>query len=162
MLNIINGNLVELFKQGKYNVLIHQTNCQHTIAENRATGIAGVLMKEFPDLKLLDAEEPKGDINRLGQLSILSLPNDKYIINAYSQYNYGLVNGTIPTSYLAVDACFAEIDFVLREKMSTSNFIPRIGTYKIGCNRGGADWNRIRSIIETHLIPYQIDIVELN
>jgi hypothetical protein len=38
----------------------------------------------------------------------------------------------------------------------------KIGTYRLGCNRGGADWNIVKEIIEnTIAVDNDVSIVEL-
>ena len=74
-------------------------------------------------------------------------PKTKHIINLYSQYLYGNMYGT-PTSYSAMAKGLANLAYVLPTALGKDI---RIGTYQLGCNRGGADWSLVEPILQKHL-----------
>ena len=79
-INYIEGNLIEMFKEGKINIIAHQCNCFHLGA-----GIAGQLIKEFPQLQIPNY---KSGINLYGSVDYFDTEYGG-IINLYSQFMGG-------------------------------------------------------------------------
>ena len=85
----INGNLIKLAKQGKFNIIVHGCNCFCTMN----SGIAKQIRDEFHEVWLEDQKTEKGDITKLGNYTkyMYSLEEEgKFIlvVNAYTQYTY--------------------------------------------------------------------------
>lgn len=138
----IKGDLLKLFEEGKFNVIIHGCNCQN----NMGSGIARSIREKYPIAYKADCATIKGDKSKLGSLSVALVPiNYKpcYIINAYTQYNYGTHKRQV--DYDALRSCFKEI------KSRFGNHGNKIGYPMIGAGLAGGDWKIISEIIDKEL-----------
>lgn len=164
----IDGDLIQLAKEGYFDVITHGCNCFCTMSAGIALGIK----QNFYDAYYIDSRTKKGDINKLGNytsvevtlkikeptlfknLSDLIEIKKLKIINAYTQYKYGknhLDGVENPFDYEAFTLCMRKINY---------NFIGQhIGLPKIGAGLAGGDWNRIKSIIEKELKDMEVTIV---
>lgn len=134
MLKEINGNLIELFQQKQFDLIIQQCNCFNTMG----AGIARIIGDHYPEAEAADKATVLGDINKLGTYECVET-KDGIIVNLYGQYNFGFGYGKTPTSYLALETALKQIAKQFQGK--------RIGTYQLGCNRGGADWSLVKPLI---------------
>ena len=142
------GNLLTLFEQKQFDIIIHQMNCMN----NMCSGIALAIALKYPQTKESDDATIPLDINKLGTYVPIDT-DDGIIINLYGQYVVGNRHGT-PTSYLALRNALTNITKQYKGK--------KIGTYRLGCNRGGADWNIVKEIIESTIaVDNDVSIVEL-
>lgn len=142
------GNLLALFEQKEFDLIIHSMNCMNTMGAGIALGIAN----KYPQTKESDDATIRLDINKLGTYIPIET-DDGLVINLYGQYIIGNQYGT-PTSYLALQNALTNLAKEHKGK--------RIGTYRLGCNRGGADWNIVKQIIEnTIAVDNDVSIVEL-
>lgn len=156
-LKYIKGNLIELAKQGKFNIIIHGCNCFC----NWGTGIAKQIKEEFPRAYAVDCETKKGDISKLGTIKMSYKTIETFdktfcicIINAYTQYKHGEYY-RIHTDYDAIRACFSKLAGSVHKEGAV------IGIPKIGTGRGaGGDWNVISRIIEEETAGLDITVVE--
>ena len=141
----MNGDLIELAKQGEFDVIVHGCNCFNTMG----AGVAKQIKNNFKEAYLTDKTTKKGDRNKLGTFTCVKIENI-YIINAYTQYFYGK-NSNL--DYNALRDAFRKI----KKKFSGM----RIAFPKIGSGLGGGDWYRISKIIETELINEDITLIIL-
>lgn len=171
--NEIEGDLIDLAKQGKFDVITHGCNCFN----NMGAGIAPLMANAFGCDKFnLEKKEHYGDVNKLGQIdyeTFVLLPTGERVtkwnvdtlppssvmitvVNSYSQYNYGRnhLNGVAkPLDYEALTLCLRKIN---KKFMGQ-----RIGLPKIGAGLAGGDWNIIKQIIQTELKDCQTTVVIL-
>ena len=162
MINIEQGNLIDLLENDEIDFLIHQTNCFQTIGKRSASGIAKAIGEKYEPVVQADLSYQEGDINQLGKYLVIPVltasGKQKYIVNLYSQYLYGGMYGA-PTSYAAMRSGLKNLSNYLRKTYGTSI---RIGTYWLGTSRGGADINIVKPIMEKHLGIFKtVKIVEL-
>jgi O-acetyl-ADP-ribose deacetylase (regulator of RNase III) len=132
----IDGDLIKLSKQGKFDVIIHGCNCFLTFGK----GIALQVKREFPEAYQQDKNTVYGDIKKLGTFTSAYIK--KYhiiVINAYTQYDYRGFQNKINVDYSAVKKCFTKIKEMHGDK--------RIGIPMIGAGLAGGDWNKIYNII---------------
>lgn len=152
IMNIEQGNLIDLLENDEIDFLIHQTNCFQTIGKRSASGIAKAIGEKYEPVVQADLSYQEGDINQLGKYLVIPVltasGKQKYIVNLYSQYLYGSMYGS-PTSYAAMRSGMKNLSNYLRKTYGTSI---RVGTYKIGCTRGGADWTKVEPILDKHLV----------
>lgn len=152
MIETEQGNLIELLENDGIDILIHQTNCFQTMGKQSASGIAKALGEKYEAVAIADLTYKEGDINQLGKYIVVPVTTEsgkqKLIVNLYSQYAYGNMYGT-PTSYSAMRTGLKNLSNYLRKTYGTSL---RIGTYPLGCFRGGADWSKVEPIIQKHLV----------
>jgi len=156
MYNEIDGDLIALAKNGKFDVIVHGCNCMNTMK----AGIAPKMAKAFGcDGFPLEAPEYRGDINKLGQIDYepvkLNIFSDLYVVNAYTQYHYvRWFNRTRNLDYDALTMCMRKIN----HKFKGSH----IGLPQIGAGLAGGVWKVIQNIIERELKDCEVTVVKYN
>jgi len=150
----INGDLIELAKQGKFEVIVHGCNCFCTMG----AGIAPQMAKAFGcDKYEMEKGNRRGDYNKLGQIEydFVNLENGSFlgVVNAYTQYEMGINrNGIVPLDYDALTLCMRKIGHRFYGK--------HIGLPLIGCGLAGGDWNVVKAIIMEELKNCHITVVK--
>ncbi len=85
----IEGDLIQLAKEGKFDIIAHGCNCFCTMG----SGIAKQIKEHFPEAYEQDCKTIAGDIDKLGDYSAAWVYNDLKkvfgILNCYTQYEYG-------------------------------------------------------------------------
>lgn len=163
--NEIEGNLITLAQEGKFDVISHGCNCQNQMG----AGIAPHMAKAFGcDVFPLEHPKYKGDINKLGQIDYLTQTRsggtsefdifdfDITICNLYTQYRYGknhLDGDEKPVDYDAITLCMRKMNHVFKGK--------HIGLPKIGCGLAGGSWDIVSNIIKKELKDCDVTIVIL-
>ena len=152
----VKGDLIELAKNGKYDVIVHGCNCFHVMG----AGIAKHIKREFPLAYEMDVmKSKKGDRMKLGKFTYCYVPAcDLYVINAYTQYRYGPVSRTPHLDYDALRKCFKRIKEKFGRKMGRQN---RFGIPLIGCGLAGGDKSKVIPIIEEEMTGEDIELVVL-
>lgn len=163
MYNEIKGNLIELAKQGKFDVIAHGANCKSTMG----AGIAPQMAKAFGCDKF-EMEKWGDDISKLGcidyetlvlgEKTIWSLHDYKNnrnepeltVVNAYTQYDYSHKNGK-PVDYEAITLCMRKMNHVFKGK--------HIGLPTIGCGLAGGDFKIVSEIIKKELKDCKVTVV---
>jgi O-acetyl-ADP-ribose deacetylase (regulator of RNase III) len=129
--------------------ICHQVNCQGKMN----SGIAKQIREKWPIV--YDEYAKAASFDQHGHIQLVHI-NDAYcVINMFAQRYYGY-DGRRYTSYDAFWTCLGEI----------KNFVPKGSSIgfpkKIGCDRGGANWNVIECMIKTVLEDeYEIEIWSL-
>lgn len=159
----IKGDLVELTKQGYFDVITHGCNCFSTMG----AGIA-VPMKNnfgcdmFPREAKLNKQGEReavevGNIDKLGcidyQTKIIN-SHTVTVVNSYTQYRYGRNHADgdkCPVDYDAIALCMRKINHQFRGQ--------RIGLPMIGCGLAGGDWNIVSEIIQSELFDCDVTVV---
>lgn len=157
------GDLIELAKEGKFDVIAHGANCKSTMG----AGIAPQMAKAFGCDKF-EMEKWGDDISKLGcidyetlvlgEKAIWSLFDgnnnqnepELIVVNAYTQYDYSHKNGK-PVDYEAITLCMRKMNHLFKGK--------HIGLPMIGAGLAGGDWNRIKTIIQTELKDCDVTVV---
>ena len=145
MIEYTKGDLIELAKDGNFDVIIHQCNCFNTFG----SGIARQIKINFPSAYIADLQTLQGDIDKLGTFTSANI-NDLVICNAYGQYRYG--RNKQYTDYDALKKALTAI-------YSTYGNV-RYGMPKIGCGLAGGDWNIVEKIINEVFICADVTIVD--
>jgi O-acetyl-ADP-ribose deacetylase (regulator of RNase III) len=166
----VHGDLIQLAHEFMFDVITHGCNCHCTMG----AGIAPQMAKAFGcDTFKKESEEYKGDINKLGTIDYELLffsswdqkyerypdEGDKilhkmYVVNSYSQYNYGAnhADGVArPLDYEALTLCLRKINSIFKGQ--------RIGLPQIGAGLAGGNWNRIQAIIQQELKDCDVTVV---
>lgn len=173
--NHVHGDLLEMAKRGEFDVIVHGCNCFCTMG----SGIAKQLRDTWPSVYSADCRTAKADKSKLGAFtssrqvhSAIRLGEDGfvesvkehnfYVINAYTQYNYG----TNP------DVVYFDYDAFRRFLLSFSQYIElmyrsgirhnergrlclpdkpvvRIGFPLIGAGRANGDFTLILGALRT-------------
>lgn len=137
----IKGDLIELAKKGKFDVIAHGCNCYKTMG----AGIAYQISKHFPNAYSVDKNDKRLPIQRLGDYTQY-MSGDCMIVNLYTQYKPGK-----DLNYNALNLSL----YKLNKKFSGCT----IGLPLIGCGIAGGDWNKVKSIIQEELKDCNVTVV---
>lgn len=66
IVRVFEGDIVEMAQAGTFDVLIHGCNCYHAMG----SGVATQIRRAFPAAYEVDLATVKGDVKKLGTLSI--------------------------------------------------------------------------------------------
>lgn len=165
MYSEVDGDLVKLALEGKFNVVVQGNNCFCT----QGSGLAPQFVKAFNTDKF-KMEEPqyRGDINKLGTIDYEKQWFPKptpiginfggfslYVVNSYTQYNFGSYRegGDVkaPADYEAITMVMRKLNKVFKGK--------HIGLPKIGAGLAGGDWEIIKGIIQKELVDCDVTLV---
>lgn len=165
--NEVEGDLIKLAIQGKFDVIAHGCNCHSTMGAGIAPQMAKAFgADDFPMERWGSTIQKLGNIDYqtvvLGENTIWSLEDYKNnknepeltVVNAYTQYNYGRnhTDGTFrPLDYEALTLCMRKMNKVFNGK--------HIGLPQIGAGLAGGDWEVIKKIIQTELSDCEVTVV---
>lgn len=136
------GNLLDMFHEGKFDAILHGTNCFHAMG----AGIARQIAYNYPIAKAIDRLTPYGDIDKLGTYSVAKVVGKGIIINGYTQF--------LPGANFELLA-LKEILLSMNKQFKGKN----IGVPEIGCGIGGNNWSLVREVIEKYSLDYKITVV---
>lgn len=167
MINYVDGDLIKLAKEGKFDVIVHGCNCLSTMG----AGIAPQMAEAFgcdrfemetwgPGIEKLGCIDWQTFV--LGENAIWSLEDadnkkeepELSVVNAYTQYKYGRnhKDGAIaPFDYEAFTICMRKMNKIFEGK--------HIGMPKIGAGLAGGSWQRIERIIDAELYSCEVTVV---
>ena len=152
MIKEIKGNLLE----SNVDVMCHQVNCQGVMRSGIAKSIREKYLVVYEQYHLLCNTVAKDKL--LGKIQPVliddSTPKGKWVINMFSQENYGYDKKRY-TSYDAFWNCLNLI--VVNVSPDKTIGFPKY----IGCCRGGANWNIIEKMIEEVLGEREVYIYDL-
>ena len=139
----VQGDLIQLALDKKFDVIIHGCNCFCTMG----AGIAKSIKTEFPEAYKADCLTTRGDHHKLGTISTITVIRDEHeitIVNAYAQFHYRgsaihYKGNDGKTNYQAIEECMEEVKKQYAGK--------RIGYPLIGAGLAGGDWSIISKII---------------
>lgn len=145
------GNLLEMAKNGQFDVIIQGCNCFHTMG----AGIAKYIKQEIPEAYEADKKTGYGDKNKLGTFSEATVTRNNHtfvVINAYTQFRYG--GGVDNFDYASFPSLLQSIKAKYGDK--------RIGLPLIGCGLAGGNEPRILSIIDESFEGIDYKLVEID
>ncbi len=148
-MTIIQGDLIALAKEGRFDVIVHGCNCQCTMG----AGIAKFIKAAFPQAYEADCQTAKGDRDKMGTISFATIDCDgrELIVgNAYTQFHWR--GSGILVCYDSLRSAFNAI----KEQFAGK----RIGYPKIGAGLAGGDWATIAAIIDEELAGEDHALVE--
>jgi O-acetyl-ADP-ribose deacetylase (regulator of RNase III) len=135
----------------KEDIIVHQVNCQGKMN----SGIAKQIRERWPEvynnyMGFWSSREDKSSL--LGNVQIVEVSPDKFVVNLFGQEHYGY-DGRRYTSY---DALYEGLLCIknMAQKYNKSIAIP----FKIGCERGGADWFIVDAIIQRIFHDYEVHL----
>lgn len=150
MVKEIKGNLLA----ADLDVVCHQVNCQGKMNSGIAKSIREKYPQVYKDYNMLcTITQPE---KLLGQVQPVIIDDGKLIVvNMFSQLNYGY-DGRRYTSYDAIWSCFNRIhQYMPKDK--------KIGfPARIGCVRGGANWDIVKKMIEVIFADREVYIYDLD
>lgn len=171
--NEVEGNLIELAIEGKFDVIAQGVNCMCT----QKSGLAPQMVKAFETNKFpQEFYKYKGDINRLGTIDYkairlsnlvkgdvtgfynkIILDPALYVVNAYTQFMYGVNHEdgvSTPLDYHALKLCFMKMNYIFGGM--------HIGLPMIGCGLAGGNWEVVRRLIKDTFTLCDVTVVKLN
>ena len=151
----IEGDLIKLTKEGKFNVIAHGCNCFCVMGAGIAPQMAVAFgADKFPKEDMLHRK----DFNKLGTIDYqyvrIKGGNDTIIVNAYTQYGFGANHeggSKTPLDYDALRICMRKINHIFKGG--------HIGLPKIGCGLAGGNWRKVRRIIKSELKDCKVTVV---
>lgn len=140
MIHYVKGDITK----SDCDIICHQVNCQGAMN----SGVAKAIREKWPEVYVnykfwCDREEYAEDLLGQRQAILISDNPQQYVVNLYTQLYYGY-NGHRYTNYEAFYNAINEVAKELAAVPDKTIAFP----YKIGCVRGGANWNIIRTMIE--------------
>ena len=162
MVTFHNGNILD----SGADIICHQVNCQGKMN----SGVAKAIREKWPEvyIKYMESNEIMWDKahehgrmiwnHMLGQIQVVFIADKKTmaVVNMFAQENYGY-DGRRYTSYDAFWSCLGEIKRTINPGLRIA--FPA----RIGCVRGGANWNVILKMIEEVLgEDYNVEIWRLD
>lgn len=120
-------------------------------------GIALAIKNKYPEAYKADLQHGRrGDITRLGKMSVVKAWDDKFIYNVYGQFNFG--GWKRNTNYEAVYTALLGI-----KDHATANNILKLGLPKMmGCKLGGGSWYIYRAMIEDIFTQWENELYICN
>ena len=158
MVTFHNGNILD----SGADIICHQVNCQGKMN----SGVAKAIREKWPEvyIKYMESNEIIWDKahehgrmiwnHMLGQIQVVFIADKKTmaVVNMFAQENYGYDKRRY-TSYDAFWSCLGEIKRTINPGLRIA--FPA----RIGCVRGGANWNVILTMIEEVLgADYNVEI----
>lgn len=147
----VSGDLIQLAKNGEFDLIVHRCNCMCSMG----AGIAKGIKTAFPEAFEADRNTARGDRGKLGTCSSATINvagNVFTVVNAYTQSDY---KGPLPrVDYEAIRMCFQWI----RQAHGTK----RVGLPRIGAGLAGGDWPIIAAIIDEEAAEMDITLVEFS
>jgi len=141
----VKGNLIELAKNGEFDVIVHGCNCFCKMG----AGLAKQIRANFPEAYKVDQQTKRGDYDKLGTCSVADC-GCVVVVNAYTQFGYASYGRSV--DYDAIRSCMKWIVKTYLDK--------KIGLPKIGAGLGGGDWNIIKKILEEEMGGMDVTVVE--
>lgn len=138
-------------------IICHQVNCQGVMG----SGVAKEVRERYPEVYAqykylcdINKDYPAG---LLGKAQIISADNalSRYIANCFGQDKYGY-DGAQYTSVGALMEAFVYVAEIARK-----NHLKVAMPYKIGCVRGGADWETVKKIIDVTFQDVDVELWRL-
>lgn len=155
LIRIVQGNLLK----GDINIFAHQVNCQGVMA----SGVAKQIREKWPVVgtsyrRFVHDHRFRYQDSLLGRNQYVEVINgDKHAVvaNLFAQDKFGY-DGRCYTSYFALRSCFRMLRYYALFQCPYGNHtgIP----YRIGCDRGGANWDIVYKIIQEELNDCNVSI----
>ena len=141
MIHYIKGDITK----SDCDVICHQVNCQGAMN----SGVAKAIREKWPEVyksyKTWCDRFKEDTYALLGNSQAVAIDHDprRYVVNLFTQQYYGY-DGTRFTDYEAFYNALATLAIQLQDYPNVKIAFP----YNIGCCRGGANWNIIRTMIK--------------
>ncbi|MCK5617435.1 macro domain-containing protein [Candidatus Pacearchaeota archaeon] len=140
----IEGDLIQLAMQGKFDVIIHGANCRNVMDSGIAAQIKHQLPEAFEaDREFASEHEPEDMLGNYSYTDVQRGRHSFYVVNAYTQLSFG---PGLQISYEAVKQVFTKID------RDFSCYHLSLAYPLIGAGLGGGDWEKITTIIDEAFI----------
>lgn len=148
----IKGNLLKMFKDDQFEMIVHGCNCFHTMG----AGIAGQINRMFPEAFKADKQSRYGDAQKMGQYTFAWTPFGM-IVNGYTQFQPGRESKLRLNR--AVGEVFCRLSLEAQVHYPGKELI-EVGIPQIGAGIAGGDWPVLESIIDGVSDGLSIVVVE--
>ena len=132
-------------------VICHQVNCMGRMG----AGLAAQIKSEYPEVydsykKLCYSYDDEDRFNLLGQIQVVPVEENKWVVNLFGQYDIG---GERATEYCALATSLTNLQEWATKTGDViwHSSIPIYLPFKIGCGLGGGDWGIVKKIIYNKL-----------
>ena len=154
MIRYIKGDITK----SNCDIICHQVNCQGAMN----SGVAKAIREKWPEVyeQYKDlCKKQEQTICLLGTMQPVEIQKNptRYVVNLFAQQYYGF-NGIRFTDYEAFYNSIANLSVQLASNPDKTIAFP----YKIGCVRGGANWNIIKTMIEEVFVGRDVTFYYLN
>lgn len=130
MIEVKKGNLVNASEQ----IIAHQVNCKGVMGFGVARAIRNYFPEAYEEYKKFCERYKENTSELLGCNQYITIPKKKkVIVNLFAQDGYG--GNRRYTDYEALELCFLSLSKDVK--------VPLAMSYKIGCGRGGGDWDNV-------------------
>lgn len=158
----VTGDLIELAKQGKFDVILHGCNCFNVMG----AGIAKQIKQAFPLAFEADKNfmSPAGSPHRLGRFSYSysflggAKTGALTVINLYTQFGYR--TSQVQNMNFSLTALQNALVGLVSSGLIAKD-MTRIGYPKIGAGLGGGKWEDIEETFDFFLNDFDHTLVEL-
>ena len=158
MVKIIDGDLL---KSGA-DIICHQVNCQGVMGSGVAKQIKEKYPKAYKEYKrLCDEYTDKANLLGMAQRVFCCDDDGTIICNLFAQENYGY-NGKCFTDIKALRKCLEDVHFCYNRLRQGLSGVRIAMPYKIGCVRGGANWEEVLAIIEEIFEDGEVELWRLD
>ena len=147
MVTVVKGDLLD----AKEKIIAHQVNCQ----KRMNSGVAKAIREKYP-IVFERYEETKPKLGMVDFICEGEKTGEHYIANMYAQDRYGY-DGKQYTDYEAFRECCQTIVKLCRIIKLNTVAMP----YKIGSDRGGADWDKIMDILLEEFTDVDLTLYKL-
>lgn len=149
MIKVVVGDLLEAAED----IIAHQVNCQRKMNSGVAKQIRNKYPSAYDDYMSLTLNEMPEAL--LGRIIVSRVSTDKFVVHLFGQLAYGY-DGKRYTRY---DALYDSLSQLKSEAQAAglSVAIP----WKLGSDRGGADWDIVYKMIEKIFDDYEITIYKM-
>lgn len=128
-------------------VVAHQVNCRGVMGSGVAAQVARLYPNVYEAYKNFCKIVPDDEL--LGKcLLVRDMDSSVYIANLFGQYDFG--RSRRHTNYSAL----ARALHFLAEHMRSNDLTQVAIPYKLGCDRGGGDWDVVYRLIEDELADF--------
>jgi O-acetyl-ADP-ribose deacetylase (regulator of RNase III) len=144
----------DLFQAGEQ-VIGHQVNCQGVMGSGVAKQMKRVYPEVFAAYAQMCGEKEKQELLGLCQLVPLEDGGGRYAANLFGQLTYGR-GGKKYTDDDALRKAFIRLsEFAKQHQLTVA--LP----YKIGCDRGGGDWDTVLGMINDIFADMEVVLYRL-
>jgi O-acetyl-ADP-ribose deacetylase (regulator of RNase III) len=148
-IEIIEGDLLEAFRNGQVFAIGHCANMQNTFGG----GIAKSIREQFPEAYEADTKWFNTPPDQRLSLSVAVTLEDSFIFNLYGQVNYGREKRQLHYGL------FAQALSDMRKMLVAGDTVGF--PYLMGCDRAGGNWEVVMELIETFLSDCIVKIYKL-
>lgn len=152
MIKIVNGDLLK----AKETIIAHQVNCKGKMG----SGVALQIKNKYPEAYRYYKKfiEFTGGIENpeilLGAMFPVSISKTREVVHLFGQLDYGY--GKQQTNLKSLKSALKE----LKTHAKLYDYTVAL-PYKIGSDRGGADWSEVYAIIEEVFHDYEVTLYKI-